>query len=267
MNQADALGLAYDTDARLHAGMGIDWGDYDNDGWLDLAVTTFRHEPNSLYHSEGGKVFKDLGYPAGIGAATEPYVAFGCRFFDFDNDGWLDLAFTNGHIQDNVQKLDATTSYLQPSQLFHNQNGRFTERSKDAGPAFTKPILGRGLAVGDFDNDGALDLLLVDSQGAPLLLRNDAPGRGHWLGLALEGTKSNREGYGALVTLTLPGGKTLVRHCHADGSYLSSSDPRVHFGLGSVSSVEKLVIRWPSGMVQTLTNPEIDRYLPVREAD
>jgi hypothetical protein len=265
VNQADALGLAYDSNARLHAGMGLDWGDYNNDGWLDLVVTTFRNEPNSLYQSEQGKFFKDLSYIAGLGASTEPYVAFGCRFFDFDNDGWLDLAFTNGHIQDNVQKLDANTTYQQPSQLFHNQSGRFSEISQRAGPAFTKPILGRGLATGDYDNDGAIDLLLVDSQATPLLLHNEAPKRGHWLGLALEGTKSNTAGYGAVVTVTLPGGKTIVRHCHADGSYLSSSDPRVHFGLGSASAVEKLVIRWPSGTVQTVARPLVDRYLPVRE--
>lgn len=266
-NQADALGVAYDSDTKLHAGMGLDWGDYDNDGWPDLVVTTFRHEPNSLYHSEGGKVFKDVGFAAGIGAATEPYVAFGCRFLDFDNDGWLDLAFTNGHVQDNVQKLDASTTFAQPSQLFRNQNGRFADVSRAGGPAFAKPILGRGLATGDFDNDGAVDLLLIDSSGAPLLLHNETTQavRGHWLGLVLEGTKSNRDGYGATVTVTLPGGKTLVRHCHADGSYLSSSDPRVHIGLGAATTVEKVVIRWPSGTIQTLAAPGLDRYLPVRE--
>ena len=263
-NEADVLGLAYDRDGKLHAGMGTDWGDYDNDGWFDLAVATFRREPNSLYRNEEGKHFLDNGYLVGIGAPTEPYVAFGCHFFDYDNDGWLDLAFTNGHVQDNVEKLDALTRFRQPSQLFHNQSGRFIESSKQAGPAFQTPIVGRGLAVGDYDNDGAVDLLFVDSAGAPLLLHNEAPARGHWLGLNLVGKKSNRDGYGATVTVTV-GGKRLVRHCHTDGSYLSASDPRVHFGLGSATKIECAMVRWPSGKQQTLTGLEVDHYQTVTE--
>jgi enediyne biosynthesis protein E4 len=263
-NQADALGIAYDRDARLHAGMGLDWGDYDNDGWPDLVVAAFRYEPNSLYRSDVGKSFSDQSYPAGLGAATEPYVTFGCRFFDYDNDGWLDLAFTNGHVQDNVEQLDAKTHYRQPSQLFHNQNGRFTESSAQGGSAFQTPLVGRGLAVGDYDNDGALDLLLVDSAGKPLLLHNEAPARGHWLGLQLRGKKSNAMGYGATVALTV-GGKTLVRHCHADGSYLSSSDPRVHFGLGVATKIDKLEVRWPSGKKQIVSALEPDRYHTITE--
>ncbi|MBB6048668.1 CRTAC1 family protein [Armatimonas rosea] len=264
-NVADAVGVAYDNDGKLHAGMGLDWGDYDNDGWLDLAVATFRYEPNSLYHNEQGKHFVDQGYNTGIGAATQPFVAFGCHFLDYDNDGWLDLAFTNGHVQDNVEALDAKTHYRQPSQLFHNQQGRFVEVGAQGGPGFQTPLVGRGLAVGDYDNDGALDLLLVDSAGKPLLLHNEVPSRGHWLGLALQGRKSNRSGYGAVVTLELEGGTKRVRHCHADGSYLSSSDPRVHFGLGSASKITGLTVRWPSGKKQSIEVPALDRYLAVTE--
>ena len=163
-----------------------------------------------------------------------------------------------------MEKLDALTRFRQPSQLFHNQSGRFIESSKQAGPAFQTPIVGRGLAVGDYDNDGAVDLLFVDSAGAPLLLHNEAPARGHWLGLNLVGKKSNRDGYGATVTVTV-GGKRLVRHCHTDGSYLSASDPRVHFGLGSATKIERAMVRWPSGKQQTLTGLEVDHYQTVTE--
>jgi hypothetical protein len=140
---------------------------------------------------------------------------------------------------------------------------RFDDLTKSVGAGFQKPLVGRGLASGDYDNDGRVDLLAADSEGSPLLLRNDSPAR-HWLGVRLIGKKSNRDGYGATLTLKI-GDRTLVRHCHADGSYLSSSDPRVHFGLGDATKIDSLTVRWPSGVTQTLAAPPADRYIALTE--
>ena len=268
-NIGQESGTAYDRDSNVHGGMGTDWGDYDNDGKPDLVVATFQNEPKSLYHNEGNDFFTDMSFPTGIGAATRPYVAFGVRFFDYDNDGWLDLAFANGHVQDNIARIDKSTTYRQSSQLFHNRGviaknePQFEELSAKA-PALQKPMVGRGLATGDYDNDGRVDLLIVDSEGEPLLLHNETAKTAHWLGLVLEGSKSNRSGYGAWVTLETKGQK-LVRYCRADGSYLSSSDARVHFGLGAATKVDKVEVHWPSGKTELLTDISLDRYTKVQE--
>ena len=250
-------GVAYDRDGSVHGGMGLDWGDYDNDGQLDLFVATFENEAKCVYHNEGG-LFTDRSYPTGIGPAALPYVTFGAKWADFDNSGWLDMMITNGHVQDNIEKIESTT-YRQPIQLFHNlkiRPARFTDASHPAGLSALPPIVGRGLAVGDFDNDGRMDALVVNSEGAPLLLHNDTATAGHWLSITLHGTKSNRDGIGALVTATT-GGLTQTRLCHTDGSYLSASDKRVHLGLGSAGQVETLMIKWPSG------HTDVGHHLPV----
>lgn len=261
-NEGDVSGTAYDHDGKLHGGMGADWGDSDGDGQLDLAVATFKGEPNSLYHADGGGLFTDVGYKSGLGVATQPYVAFGCRFFDFDNDGWLDLAFTNGHIQDNIETIDPATRYRQPSQLFRNTGkGVFVDHSAAAGPALQKPLVGRGLATGDYDNDGRIDLLLVDGEGSVVLLHNEATA-GHWLGLRLVSGK--RDAFGARVSATV-GGQTLVRHCHPEGSYLSASDPRVHVGLGSATTAPTIDVVWPSGRKESFSGLTLDRYQTLTE--
>jgi hypothetical protein len=269
-NVGTVSGTAYDRDGNIHGGMGIEWGDYDNDGRLDLLVTTFQNEPKSLYHNEGGGSFTDVAYVSGIGSAAYSNVTFGCKFLDYDNDGWLDIAIANGHVQDNIAEIDSSTTYRQALQLFHNrgpgEGGRvsFEDVSRRAGADFDRKIVGRGLASGDYDNDGRVDLLVVDSEGRPLLLHNELRNACHWLGVRLIGVRSNRDGYGAMVTVQC-GGRKRVRHCHADGSYMSSSDPRVQFGLGSAREVEELTIRWPSGQVDRLPFPPIDRYLTIRE--
>ncbi len=263
-------GTAYDRDGNIHGGMGVDWGDYDNDGKPDLLVTTFQNEPKSLYHNDGSGSFTDASYPSGLGSATYANVAFGCKFLDYDNDGRLDIVIANGHVQDNIAEIDSSTTYRQSLQLFRNrgagEGGRvtFEETSQQAGPDFARKIVGRGLATGDYDNDGRIDLLVVDSEGKPLLLYNDVRNGHHWLGVRLIGTRSNRDGYGATVTAQA-GGFKLTRLCHADGSYMSSSDPRLLFGLGTADKVENLTIRWPSGQTDRLTNLPIDRYVTIRE--
>ena len=260
-------GVAYDSGGQVHGGMGIDWGDYDNDGKLDLLVATYEQEPKSLYHNEGGGFFTDAAGPLGLTEKTREYIAFGARFFDADNDGWLDIILTNGHIEDNVAQVAPGSSYQQPMQLFHNNKGTsFAEISAQSGPGFSRKIVGRGVAVGDFDNDGRLDLLVVDSEGKPLLLHNEAKNAGHWLGVRLISAKSNRDGYGAMVTVKA-GNLNLLRRCQSDGSYLSASDPRIHFGLGDSAKADALTVRWPDGHSDAYSNLAADRYITLREGD
>ena len=262
---AVSAGVATDRDGAVHGGMGMDWGDYDNDGRLDLFVATFRNEAKCVYHNEGG-LFTDRSYASGIGPAALPYVTFGAKWADFENSGWLDLMITNGHVQDNIDKIENTT-YRQPIQLFHNPGSRpvqFEDASGPAGLRALPPIVGRGLAIGDFDNDGRMDALVVDSEGAPLLLHNETAPAGHWLSVKLEGTRSNRDGIGALVTATAAG-LTQTRLCHTDGSFLSASDRRVHLGLGRASQVERLSIRWPSGHTDVWHDLRGDRQITLTE--
>ena len=266
-NIGTEAGTAFDRDGQIHGGMGTDWGDYASDGRLDLLVATFQGEAKSLYHNDGAGQFTDVSYRTGLATPTIPNVAFGCKLFDYDNDGHLDVVIANGHVQDNIHDIDTSTTYRQPPQLFHNSGATpltFDDVSASAGPAFARPLVGRGLAVGDYDNDGKEDILVVDSEGKPLLLHNEVSSAGHWLGVRLVGTKSNRDGIGALVTATA-GGRKLLRLCHTDGSYMSASDRRVHFGLGAATGVDSLSVRWPSGLVQTVKVPAVDEYITVTE--
>ena len=196
--------------------------------------------------------------------SAAPFVAFGVKFFDFNNDGYLDLIFANGHVQDNIELIDKTTSYRQPLQLFQNDSGkRFSE--VNGGAPFQKKIVGRGLAVGDYDNDGKMDVLIVDSEGAPLLLHNSCEsGAEAWVGFKLVGNgRTSKDAYGAEVTIITDQGK-IMRVCHADGSYLSSSDSRVHFGLGT-RKIKSVIIRWPDGKNQKIAKFAIGGYNVVKE--
>ncbi len=264
-DQGRASGTAYDGSFMIHAGMGTDWGDYDNDGRPDLFAAAFQGEPKSVFHNEGGGLFQDRSTGLLLAHPTLPYVAFGGKWLDYDNDGWLDLMITNGHVYDNIASVDKAATYRQPTQLFHNDHGRLlVDMSGHAGVDLTRPLVGRGLAVGDFDNDGRVDALVVDSEGAALLLRNESKPVGHWLSLKLVGTRSNRDGIGALVTVTA-GGLTQTRLCHTDGSYLSASDVRVHVGLGEAAVAERVTVRWPSGQMDVLHHIKADHFLTVRE--
>ena len=236
-------------------------------GRFDLFVATYQGEAKSLYHNEGYGNYNDATYLAGIAPTTMPNVAFGCKLFDYDNDGALDLIIANGHVQDNIQAIDGTTTYRQATQLFHNSGSApytFTDVTAVAGKDLQRQIVGRGLAAGDYDNDGRVDVLVVDSEGAPLLLHNETRSTNHWLGVKLVGTRSNREGIGAVLTVAVAG-RSLTRFCHTDGSYLSASDSRVHFGLGTSGRVDSLTIHWPSGKTDVLKDIAADRYITVRE--
>ena len=264
-NDGVPSGTAFSRDGLTHAGMGTDWGDFDLDGRADLVVATYETEAKPLYRADGAGLYTDVSGPLGIAAGTSPYVAWTARFFDYDNDRWPDLLFTNGHTRDNVHKVQADRTYPQPILLFHNERGeRFVEVGGAAGPAFRNPIVGRGASFGDYDNDGKVDALIVDDEGAPLLLHNENSTPGHWIGIRLIGKKSNRDGIGARVEVIGKGGK-LVKDHQLAGGYISAHDPRLHFGLGDWDSIEKIRINWPSGKVDSVPAPPIDRYLTIEE--
>jgi len=266
-NIGPSSGVAYNGNGSTQAGMGIDWGDYDDDGRLDLVITNFENEPKPIYHNEGGDIFQDRSPVLGVARKTTVYLAFGVKWLDMDNSGRLALMIANGHVIDNIASHEKDRTYRQLPQLFRNEGGaRFTEISAASGPGLQRPVVGRGLAIGDYDNDGRIDALMVDADGAPLLLHNETAPAGHWLLLRLEGVESNRDGYGALVRVTA-GGRTQTRLCHADGSYMSSSDRRVHIGLGAAATVQSLTVRWPSGHTDTYKDVPADRILRLREGD
>jgi hypothetical protein len=265
-NRGTESGTAFNYASREQAGMGVDAGDYDGDGRPDLVVTTFQYEPTSLYHNEGRGLFTEEAFAAGIGDATLNRLGFGVRFFDADNDGDLDLIEANGHVQDNAARIFPGVTYRQSTLLFENLGGRhFRDVSALAGEALSRPIVGRGLAVGDFDNDGRLDVLIADLEGAPLLLHNKSPSAGHFLTVRLVGSRSPRDGTGARVAVRA-GGRLQVREGGTGGSYLSANDPRLHFGMGTARIVDSVTVRWPSGITQTLRNFPGDRELIVTEA-
>ena len=253
-NIGASSGTATDGTGGLHAGMGVDWGDADRDGKLDLFVTTFSKETKCLYRNLGDGIFEEDSHLAGLATPTWNYVAFGCKFLDADNDGWLDLITTNGHTSDNVHAF-STASYRQPLQFFRNAARRplaFTDETNTfaAGKPFPA-IVGRGLAIGDYDNDGRIDVLIVDAEGSPLLLHNETPNAGNYLTLDLIGAgKSNRDAYGARVTVISETGEKTVVERSPNGSYLSSSDPRLHIGLGAAKKAD-ITLRWPDGRQQT----------------
>jgi hypothetical protein len=251
LNVGVESGTAFNHASREQAGMGVDWADYNGDGRLDLVVTTFQYEPTSLYRNEGGGAFVEEGFAAGIGDATLSRLGFGARFFDADNDGDLDLIQANGHVQDNADRIFPGVTYAQPAQLFENDGtGQFVDISAAAGASFARPVVGRGLALGDIDNDGDLDLLVANLEGAPLLLRNDTPAGAHHLSVRVVGRTGPRDGTGARVTVRA-GGRSQIREIGTSGSYLSAGDPRAHFGLGAATAAESVTLRWPSGVTLT----------------
>jgi enediyne biosynthesis protein E4 len=264
-NMGVESGTAYTDRGRPQAGMGTDWGDYNNDGRPDLVVASFQREGFSLYLNEGGGGFRFSSTETGLFSLTFRRLGFGAKFLDYDNDGDLDLAFANGHVQDQVHRVDTTATYAQTAMLLENVDGReFRDVSERGGTGFRTPYVGRGLAAADYDNDGALDLLLVDAEGSPHLLRNQRAGRGNWLRVKLAGKQSNREGIGARLRATA-GGKTFVRECQTTGSYLSAHDRRVHFGLGTAARVDQLEVLWPSGARSVLKNLRCNREVLVEE--
>ncbi len=255
-------GVAANASGGYLAGMGIACGDLDGDGLIDLAVTNFFGESTTFYHGLGGGQFADHTAAIGLAAPTRFLLGFGIAFLDADNDGRLDVAIANGHVND----YRPSVPHAMPAQLLlGTESGRLVDVSDRAGPPWGVPRLARGLAVGDLDNDGRLDLILVD-QDAPLPYFHNRSTGGRSLTLKLEGTRSNRDAVGAVVTLTA-GGRPRVAQRLGGGSYLSASDPRLHFGLGQSETVDKLEVRWPSGRVVIFSGLKADRGYLLREGD
>jgi hypothetical protein len=263
-NVGEVSGVAYTESGKPYGGMGVDQADVDGDGLQDLTVGTFALENKFIFMNQGNGVFVDRSAPMGVAMPAMPYLTFGAKFFDFDNDGSSDVIFANGYVADNVHEYEPTREYRQPTLLFRNNGGTgFTDLSRLAGPDLQKPIVGRGCAVGDYDNDGRVDVLIADCEGAPLLLHNETPSPGHYLSLKLVATKGNRDAYGAIVTAEYDG-KRKVQVCQTQGSYLSASDKRVHFGLGAAKSAE-ITIRWPDGTKETCGTFAADREVTITQ--
>jgi hypothetical protein len=258
-------GVALSGNGDVQGAMGVDFGDYDRDGKPDLIVTTFENESTALFRNLGNTIFESNGDATRIGEATRMFVGFGTKFADFNNDGWLDVAIVNGHIHDNQDIIDHFTAFRQPMQLLMNQEGKqFADETRNAGPGFTTPFVGRGLAVGDLNEDGKPDMVVTDFAGSVRVLINKLPNAGNWVSLSLQGSKSNKMAIGAKVTV-VAGNEKWTAECTTGGSYMSASDPRVHFGLGSATKIDRIDIRWPSGQKSTVANPKINSVVQMVE--
>jgi enediyne biosynthesis protein E4 len=258
-------GTGFGLEGQPQGGMGVDAGDLDGDGLPDIGVANFENETNEFYRNLGSGIFEDLSVSSNFGPPTLPYVKFGLNFVDVDNDGDLDVFLANGHIYSKPKRQGAKAAQ-KPMLLWNDGKGRF--RPGACGAVFDVELVGRGSAAADYDNDGDIDIAVSNSGGPLQLLRNDSgakTSRGKWVGVALRGRKSNRQGIGASLTAELPSGRKLFRIVQAGSSYLSTSDPRVLLGLGEESAVKRLTIRWPSGTVQTVENLPAGKYVTIDE--
>jgi hypothetical protein len=261
-------GVAFGEQGKARSGMGVDAADYDQDGWSDLFVTNMDHELYALYRNRHDESFDDKTSGAGIAQSTQLMSGWGVKFFDYENDGNLDLFIANGHPDDLINKIYPTVFYRESLLLFKNTSNGFKNISAAAGPVFQQPMAGRGLALGDFDNDGALDVLISNNDEVPLLLLNDAARANHWLGLRLIGKKANIDAVGAKITYQA-GDLKRCREKVGGGSYLSSHDPRIVLGIGPRTKMDWIEIRWPepSGRVERIANPSIDAYVTIWDGD
>jgi hypothetical protein len=256
--------VAVDGDGRTYAGMGVDFQDYDNDGLPDLVITNLANQKYALYRNSGDGSFSYDSYISGFGAMTLMHSGWGVHFIDYDNDGLKDLLITQGHDLDTIELNYPQLHYKEPMLLARNTGKGFVDVSAVSGDVFKQAWVGRGLAVGDIDNDGRIDAVVTTNDGPAYVLRNETPTANHWLTLALTGHRSNRDAIGAVIKLTTTAGPQYVTVSTA-GSYLSSSDKRAHFGLGAVTAAKSIEIRWPSGIVQRLENVRADQILKVDE--
>jgi hypothetical protein len=256
-------GVAYNEDGREEAGMGADAGDYDGDGWLDIIRTNFSDDTSTLYHNNGDGTFTDVTYVSGLGANTQ-FLGWGTLFVDVDNDGWPDLFMANGHVYPEVDANGLNSTFRERKVLYWNQhNGKFKDISLDAGPGITTPFNSHGVAAADFDNDGAVEILVNNSHDPPSLLKNNGE-HGRWLSLKLVGTKSNRDAIGARVTVSAEGHQQL-QEVRSGGGYISQSDFRLHFGLGKATRAETVEVKWPSGLRQVFHDVDADKFYQIQE--
>jgi predicted NUDIX family NTP pyrophosphohydrolase len=258
--------VGFSVNGTPRSGMGVDAADFDGDGKQDLFVSNVDQEMFSLYRNDGHEFFTDVSAANGVAQATRLLSGWGLKFFDYDNDGSIDLILANGHPDDMIENYSQQVRYKEPLVLFHHDGTKLSNVSAQAGPAFQKAFPARGLAVGDYNNDGRIDVLIGNNGGAPVLLKNNAGDGNHWLGLKLQGTTCNRDAIGATLTWSA-GGKKRSRYKSNGGSYLSSHDLRDVLGIGAATKLDWLEITWPppSGRVERFTDVPIDRYVTIAE--
>lgn len=259
-------GVAYNEDGREQAGMGSTVADYDGDGQLDIFKTNFSDDTSTLYHNNGNGTFSDVTYATGVAANTED-LGWGVMFFDYDNDGWPDLVLANGHVYPEVDTYKLGSTYEEPRLLYHNNGkGKFEDMSRSGGRGITTPWAGRGLAIGDLWNNGRLAVLISNMNARPSLLVNQASYPNHWIAIKTVGTTSNRDGIGARVTIKV-GSRILTDEVRSGSSYNSSSDMRLHFGIGAATTIDSVQVRWPGPgrQLEEFTGLKIDRINVVKE--
>ncbi len=257
------LGLAYDEDGHTFSGMGADFDDYDNDGWPDVFIGALANEKYALFHNRKG-LFEYVSGPSGIAKITATHSGWGLKFIDYDNDGWKDLFVAQGHVMDNIEISSPSVKYLEPFLLMRNNNGRFEDVSKQSGEVFSMPRASRGVAFGDLNNDGFIDIAVNCLNGPAMIIRNEGNGN-HWLLVNTVGSKSNRDGIGARIKVVGSSGAEQYGIVSTTGSYQSSSDKRVHFGLGQDKTAKLVEITWPGGTVQKIEDVAADQILQVTE--
>ena len=262
-----ATGMALTGQGRTMAAMCISLGDFNNDGWLDLYISDFQKSSDHIWQNDGNGYFDEISDQAGITRATHEVLSFGGGFFDYDNDGFLDLFIANGHVYPEVEQATPGTHYKQINSLFHNErNGKFVDVTSSSGSGFLTPYVGRGVAFADFDNDGFIDIVVANNGDVPLLLHNSDSNGNHFLNFKLVGTKSNRDAIGTRIRV-VAGRISQIREIQGGGSYLSQSDLRANFGLDKAARAETVEIKWPSGLQQTFKNVEADKFYLIEEGN
>jgi hypothetical protein len=259
-------GTGLNLSGYAQAGMGIALGDYDADGDLDIFVTNFAQDTNTLYQNLGGGFFLDATASARVGEPSRPHLGWGTGFADLDNDGWLDLFVSNGHVYPGIDALDVGSSYLQPKEVYRNLgDGSFEELTPSLeGSDLLTPRSARGAVFGDYDDDGDIDVIAINLNAPPDIYRNDGGNRNHWIGFRLEGEGGNRDAIGSRIEIEA-GGRTQIREVRSGGSYLSHNDMRLHFGLGEIGTVDSIRVRWADGTAETVSVTGSDRYVTIRQ--
>ncbi len=262
-----ASGTALSDDGAEQASMGVTIGDYDHRGRWNIVVTNFADEYNALYRHEKGFLFTDASYATRTAKPSLPFVGWGTKFFDYNNDGWLDLMVVNGHVYPQLEKAGVDSAYRQRKLLYRNdRDGTFSEVAHDSGPALNAPAVSRGAAFGDLDNDGDVDVVVNNLDGPLTVLRNDGGNANNFLVIDLAGRKSNRSAFGARVKV-VAGDLVQIDERRSGGSYLSQNDARLHFGLETRRKVDSVEVRWPDGAIQTLTDVPANRFITITQAD
>ena len=257
-------GLGYDQNGHAFAGMGADFGDYTNSGWPSVFVNALANQKYKLFRNDKG-TFDDVTDSIGLGASTMSHSGWGAKWIDYDNDGWLDLFVAQGHVMDNIELTEPRLHYLEPPLLLKNEQGRFSSVSQQSDSVFVTPLAARGAAFGDLDNDGFMDIAINCNDGQAIILHNRGGNGNHWLMLNPTGTSSNRDAIGSKIRLVTDSGQQQTRFVSTAGSYISASDKRVHFGLGSSKKIRLIEITWPRGIVQRLESVTVDQILTVKE--